>query len=97
MASNGSSLNHVNNNFNSFHQEPDTRKAMLELNTIRTTDSHQGTKWQYTGNRDDFYNSSASEATHEQEYSEEEKLLVKKIDWFIMPIICTLDFLQVNK
>lgn len=97
MTLNNSSFNYVNNNLSSSHQLPDTRKGILELSTIKTTDSHHDTKWQYAGNREDFYNSFASDTTHDQEYSDEEKQLVRKIDWFVMPIICTLDFLQVNK
>jgi hypothetical protein len=53
-------------------------------------------KWQYSGNRDDFY-SVSSDAIHETDYSSEEKALVRKIDWLILPIICTLDFLQVHR
>lgn len=98
MASNNS-FGYVNNQFTSFNHrnDNDSRNPIVELENAQTVDSmtHE-TKWQYSGNRDDFY--SASEDTgYERGYSDEEKALVRKIDWMIMPIICILDFLQVQQ
>lgn len=94
MSSSGGSFYNVNNSFSSVHQLPGEKKVILELDTLGTV-SHQDTKWQYTGNRDDFHNASAN-TTLDPEYSEEEKILLKKIDLFVMPIVCMLDFLQVK-
>ncbi|CAO0795083.1 unnamed protein product [Mucor circinelloides] len=95
MASNNN-FGYVNNQFTSFSHRNynDSRSPIVELESAQTVDSmaHE-TKWQYSGNRDDFY-SVSSDTGYERGYSDEEKALVRKIDWMIMPTICILDFLQ---
>lgn len=66
------------------HQSP-----ALELET-----TYNDKNWQYSRNREDIFSVAAD--LKELDYSEEEKALVRKIDFLILPIICTLDFLQVN-
>jgi hypothetical protein len=93
---NSTNFNYLNNQFTSFtprHLNDSSRGPMVELNSADKDIDQHDSKWQYTGNRDDFY----SVSTHDQAYTQEEKALVRKIDLFIMPIICALDFLQVNK
>lgn len=96
MTSNNN-FGYVNNQFTSFSHRSynDSRNPTVELENVQTVDSmpHE-TKWQYSGNRDEFY-SASSDTENERDYSDEEKALVRKIDWMIMPIICMLDFLQV--
>lgn len=98
MASNNN-FGYVNNQFTSFSHRNynDSRSPIVELESAQTVDSmaHE-TKWQYSGNRDDFY-SVSSDTGYERGYSDEEKALVRKIDWMIMPTICILDFLQVQQ
>ncbi|EIE89441.1 hypothetical protein RO3G_14152 [Rhizopus delemar RA 99-880] len=64
------------------HQSP-----ALELET-----TYNDKNWQYSRNREDIFSVAAD--LKELDYSEEEKALVRKIDFLILPIICTLDFLQ---
>ncbi|KAG1451838.1 hypothetical protein G6F56_007981 [Rhizopus delemar] len=52
--------------------------------------SYDDVQWKFTQNRDDLFTATSKD----QEYSEEEKALVRKIDFLVLPIICTLDFLQ---
>ncbi|CEI90193.1 hypothetical protein RMCBS344292_04523 [Rhizopus microsporus] len=56
------------------------------------TPPFQDKPWQYTRNRDDMFHGVAD--INVQDYSTEEKALVRKIDLLVLPIICTLDFLQ---
>lgn len=58
------------------------------------TPPFQDKSWQYTRNRDDIFHGVID--VNVQDYSTEEKALVRKIDLLVLPIVCTLDFLQVN-
>lgn len=53
---------------------------------------HNDKNWQYSRNRDDLFSAQAD--LNDLDYSDEEKSLVRKIDFLVLPIICTLDFLQ---
>lgn len=95
-SNNNTNFNYVSNQFTSFatgHLN-DSRRPTVELHSAKEMDMdvHEA-KWHYSGNREEFY----SVSTYDQEYTREEKALLRKIDWFIMPVICTLDFLQVMK
>lgn len=98
MASNdgGNNFNYVHNTFTAFNHRHlnESRTPIVELGTAKEIDSNHETKWQYTGNRDEFY-SVSSETMQDEVYSSEEKALVRKIDLLVMPMICALDFLQV--
>lgn len=98
MSPNTVNLNYMNDSFvNTFNQRQGSRSA-TEPNTVEldhALHSDKDTKWLYSGNRDDFYSISSFQ-NERSEYSSEEKALVRKIDLLLMPLICTLDFLQVN-
>ncbi len=53
--------------------------------------SYDDMHWKYN-NRDDIFTADS----RNEGYSVEERALVRKIDFLILPIICTLDFLQVT-
>lgn len=98
MTSNDGSNNftYVHNTFTAFNHRHmnESRTPIVEMETAKEMDSQNETKWQYTGNRDEFY-SVSSETMQDEVYSSEEKALVRKIDLLVMPMICILDFLQV--
>ncbi len=99
MASNGggNNLTYVHNTFTAFNSRQylsDARTPIVELESTKDIDNEHETKWQYAGNRDEFY-SASSDTIQDEVYSSEEKALVRKIDLLIMPMICALDFLQV--
>ncbi|KAI9482967.1 MAG: major facilitator superfamily domain-containing protein [Benjaminiella poitrasii] len=92
----GNNFDYINNTFTSFnhrHLSQQYGSSIHEPANVRTRNERHEMKWQYSGNREDFY-SISSDSTRGHEYSSEEKALVRKIDVMILPIICTLDFLQ---
>ncbi|CEP15329.1 hypothetical protein [Parasitella parasitica] len=95
MASNNN-FNYTNNRYTSFNHRDynSSTNPSVQLEDTDTIESkaHEP-KWRYSGNRDDFY-SVCSDNANGRVYSKEEKALVWRIDWMIMPIICILDFLQ---
>lgn len=100
MTSNGDGNNftYVHNTFTAFNSRQhlsESRTPIVELETTKDIDYEHETKWQYAGNRDEFYNAS-SDNMQDEVYSSEERALVRKIDLLVMPMICALDFLQVN-
>ncbi|KAI7907698.1 major facilitator superfamily domain-containing protein [Cokeromyces recurvatus] len=89
-------LKHVKNTFTPFNRLHSLNQQNMFINEPsdpRIREEHHEMKWQYSGNRDDFY-SISSDPIRQREYSAEEKALVRKIDLMVLPIICTLDFLQ---
>lgn len=64
----------------------------VELNTMekRLSPSLYAVEAQY-----DHYDTSYGYSVDEPVKTEEERALVRKLDFYIMPIICILDFLQV--
>ncbi|KAI8357357.1 major facilitator superfamily domain-containing protein [Choanephora cucurbitarum] len=62
------------------------------MDNSRELSDYHDSKW----HRDEFYSNGLDDIgqSSEEYYSSEEKALVRKIDWMLMPIICALDFLQ---
>ncbi|KAI8364619.1 major facilitator superfamily domain-containing protein [Blakeslea trispora] len=70
----------------------DYKESGAEIDNSRELNDYHDSKW----HRDEFYSSGSDDVGQNSEnyYSSEEKSLVRKIDWLLMPIICLLDFLQ---
>ena len=72
----------------------DYKESGAEVDNSRELSDFHDSKW----HRDEFYSNGLDDIgqSSEEYYSSEEKSLVRKIDWMLMPIICALDFLQVK-
>ncbi|KAI8079018.1 major facilitator superfamily domain-containing protein [Gilbertella persicaria] len=91
MSAGPKDFDYMNNTFTQYNQHTKDDYG-LELDAAKELEDYQESKW----HRDGFYNNGIDDMAYnsENEYSSEEKSLVRKIDWMLMPIICTLDFLQ---
>ncbi|KAI8967803.1 major facilitator superfamily domain-containing protein [Mycotypha africana] len=89
---------HDNSTLKSYNMHPRQDFQQHPKNTGLSMTETNDDKWHYNGgNREDFYSNASStsgDQAHSIRYSAEEKALVRKIDFMIMPMICVLDFLQ---